>query len=145
MGIWCATADMQYKLTTTKSAWFQQKTFAENLSSRLEGSQTPWFSSCSSHNRTTNLVCRPSCSRRILSSCVISKSSTSPFEGLSTGTTRSYLDAQTCVMLWHLCSAPYGQWNQNRQMTGSWSLEHWVGWIRWQATCRWLTWQWWVN
>jgi len=74
----------QLILTMTRSSWFQLKTLSDTLSSPLEGRQTPWFSSWSVRKSRTPLFLRPSCSRRIFTSCAGRKSPTLPFGGSST-------------------------------------------------------------
>jgi len=120
----CAAANTHLILPTKRSAGFRWRSLSETLSSPLEARQTPWFSSWSSCKRTTHLFRRPSCSRRILTSCAGRKSPTSPSEAHLPGTTQSRSEAERCETIGSPCSATYGQWNHNCRRTGSWPPEH---------------------
>jgi len=96
----CAPTDTDLISIATWSAWWQQNTLSETLSSPLEGRQTPWFSSGSSSKRTTHLFHRPYCSSRIHTSCAARKSPTSPGGCASTRNHRKSFGGSALLNNW---------------------------------------------
>jgi len=132
MTIRCIATHVHLMLATSRSAGFRQKTLSETLSSPLESRPTPWFSSWSSHKRTTHLFCWPLCSREILTRCAGRQSPTSPCGGSSSWNHRKLFRGSALWNNWasmrsHVCPV-------ESQQLKDWKLATWMmGRLNWVA------------